>query len=370
MSYKFTTGLIIHFLMTLSLISFISSSDFSYDSPTIPSIVPDTKNTFLSLKDTPNSYSGQAGKCVQVGAGENALAFGSCGNVTAGNASSFNATYDAYYLANYTNKSNYWDNYNTANSTQMENSGGILNILESWIKSLFTNPFNQFLNTTSNVTFNNITANSLSLTNNLTFGIGTMLVGNNFPAFCNAPNPRACLFFNGSGTGSYQFRSTAGITQFDIGVTTGNAVATFNVSGKSGLFGCMNETWVLDYTTEKQALAVGGYYPYMVTPTSSSHGAIIPYDVLLTQIIGKSSVKGDCTDNNGKNMKIYRNLTAGGSISNIYNISFGGGNKNISNVNINLTKEDMLMLSSDAYTCASGQPMQDVIIQFRGEKRC
>jgi len=35
------------------------------------------------------------------------------------------------------NKSDYWDNYNTANSTQMENSGGTLNILVSWLESLF-----------------------------------------------------------------------------------------------------------------------------------------------------------------------------------------------------------------------------------------
>jgi len=35
------------------------------------------------------------------------------------------------------NSSDYWDNMNTINTTQMENSGGVLNILESWLKSLF-----------------------------------------------------------------------------------------------------------------------------------------------------------------------------------------------------------------------------------------
>lgn len=35
------------------------------------------------------------------------------------------------------NSSDYWDSLNTYNSTQMENSGGTLNILVSWITSLF-----------------------------------------------------------------------------------------------------------------------------------------------------------------------------------------------------------------------------------------
>jgi len=35
------------------------------------------------------------------------------------------------------NSSDYWDDMNTINATQMENSGGTLNILESWLNSLF-----------------------------------------------------------------------------------------------------------------------------------------------------------------------------------------------------------------------------------------
>lgn len=90
-----------------------------------------------------------------------------------------------------TNSSNYWDTLDTFNATQMENSNGVLSILQSWLNSLYLkitdlplenmtkshcsnitgavsdlctitsgaggNPFNQVLNTTSNVTFNNIT---------------------------------------------------------------------------------------------------------------------------------------------------------------------------------------------------------------------
>jgi len=49
----------------------------------------------------------------------------------------YNATYDSYVTANYTNKSNYWDDLNIFNATQMEDSGGVLNILVSWLVSLF-----------------------------------------------------------------------------------------------------------------------------------------------------------------------------------------------------------------------------------------
>jgi len=51
--------------------------------------------------------------------------------------STYNATYADYVTANYTNKSNYWDNMGTINTTQMQDNGGILNILESWLYSLF-----------------------------------------------------------------------------------------------------------------------------------------------------------------------------------------------------------------------------------------
>ena len=51
--------------------------------------------------------------------------------------STYNVTYHNYVVANFSNKSNYWDNMNTINATQMEDSGGILNILVSWLTELF-----------------------------------------------------------------------------------------------------------------------------------------------------------------------------------------------------------------------------------------
>jgi len=47
----------------------------------------DTIKNFLGLSDTPSSYSGQAGQCVVVNPGENALTFGNCSNSTSGGGS-------------------------------------------------------------------------------------------------------------------------------------------------------------------------------------------------------------------------------------------------------------------------------------------
>ncbi len=51
--------------------------------------------------------------------------------------STYNATYHNYVVANYSNVSNYWDNLSTYNSTQMDSTGGYLNIIVSWLTSLF-----------------------------------------------------------------------------------------------------------------------------------------------------------------------------------------------------------------------------------------
>lgn len=58
-------------------------------------------------------------------------------NQTSTSDSTYNATYHNYAIANYTNKSNFWDNLNTINTTQIEDNGGILNILESWLTTFF-----------------------------------------------------------------------------------------------------------------------------------------------------------------------------------------------------------------------------------------
>ncbi|KKN20292.1 hypothetical protein LCGC14_0937040 [marine sediment metagenome] len=75
------------------------------------------------------------------------------------------------------NSSEFWitniGSLGDVNSTQFSNNGGFLNILESWVRGLAVNPFDQDLNTTSNVNFTN-----LNLSGNLLVGggfIGTPL---------------------------------------------------------------------------------------------------------------------------------------------------------------------------------------------------
>ena len=76
--------------------------------------------TFLGLTDTPASYAGESGQCVKVNAGENALEFGECGNVS-GNAS-YNystATYDMY--------GQWWYNYtDTVKDVWVNESGDVM----------------------------------------------------------------------------------------------------------------------------------------------------------------------------------------------------------------------------------------------------
>lgn len=48
----------------------------------------------------------------------------------------------------WSNKSDYWDNLNTTNSTQLENQGGTLHIIESWLTTRITDIWNTLWNGT------------------------------------------------------------------------------------------------------------------------------------------------------------------------------------------------------------------------------
>jgi len=67
------------------------------------------------------------------------------------------------------NSSNYWDGLDTFNSTQMENNGGILNILEGWLNGLFCKLTGCSM-TGNLITTGNITADTY-------FGDGSQLTG-------------------------------------------------------------------------------------------------------------------------------------------------------------------------------------------------
>jgi len=75
----------------------------------------------------------------------------------------YNITYDAYTTLNSTNTSNYWDDLNTTNSTQIENNGGILNILVSWLESLFVSDSDLPLANQTSPHCSNITGNATDL---------------------------------------------------------------------------------------------------------------------------------------------------------------------------------------------------------------
>src|SRR3990167_7288074 len=61
-----------------------------------------------------------------------------------------NTTFGIQILNNNSNSSAYWDNLNSFNATQMSESNGLLNILESYLTT-FINTFNFGANTTANI---------------------------------------------------------------------------------------------------------------------------------------------------------------------------------------------------------------------------
>ena len=91
---KFQISIFSFLFIFLFSSSFISATDFYYDNPSLPSLKPPTTTT-----TTINNVTGS------------------------------------------TNSSDYWDNLDTTNSTQFDNSGSTLSILESWLTSFVDNWF-------------------------------------------------------------------------------------------------------------------------------------------------------------------------------------------------------------------------------------
>jgi len=71
---------LIIWLGAIIFLSSIVTAKIGYDNPTLPKIelAIQSIKTFLGLTDTPNSYSGQGGKCIKVGSSESGLEFGDC----------------------------------------------------------------------------------------------------------------------------------------------------------------------------------------------------------------------------------------------------------------------------------------------------
>lgn len=152
----------------------------------IAEAVASAVNTFLELTDTPASYSGQGGLCLKVNGAEDAIEFAACGgsggksgdtdylynnsNTMFFNETKLNSSIDIRASDINVNSSDYWDDLGTINATQMEDSNGELNILESWIQGLIT-AYNYI--TSTNVAFYNQTnhwEDNQNFTKNITVG--------------------------------------------------------------------------------------------------------------------------------------------------------------------------------------------------------
>ena len=108
-----------------------------------------------------------------------------------------------YVNSNYTNKSNFWDDTNTFNSTQMENSGGYLNILVSWLTSLFYTESeidSKIINNASYFATGNtsyVLKTGDTMTGNLNFSTGVNITNVNQLNMKNIGN-NSCVMTNGS----------------------------------------------------------------------------------------------------------------------------------------------------------------------------
>ncbi len=181
------------------------------------------------------------------------------------------------------NVSEYWNtnigSLGEVNSTQFENSGGQLHLLDSWLTTFINafgfltgNIFDQSLNTTDNVTFNNVTIN-----NNLSVNTNTLFVdSSNNRVGIGTTNPSATLDVNGSingemyydaivdasGKGKYTTvnQATAGESEgASIFIRNGNYTENTNIVLKNGqkLVGESREGVVIDLNGSYQLKAVG-----------------------------------------------------------------------------------------------------------------
>jgi hypothetical protein len=132
------------------------------------------------------------------------------------------------------NSSDFWDDTDTFNSTEMEVNAGVLTIVKSWLRELIQSIssalFNQDLNTTSNVTFNVMNATALSGDLNFSFI-------QNHPASVTDTNAStACSgaeYLAGNGT---CVNISATVNPFDQSLNTTDSVVFNNVTAGEAFF--------------------------------------------------------------------------------------------------------------------------------------
>lgn len=152
-----------------------------------------------------------------------------------------NTTAGIQFLVNNSiNKSAYWNDYGSANATQIINSNGILTILESWLssfwESMFRNYFDQSLNKTDNAVFNRLNITSSYLCNSTACFSFSDLNATGTAGTEPAWNGNYTIFTGLINNASYLSTYNATYARYSTNVSNTNS----NFTGNITLTGCIN----------------------------------------------------------------------------------------------------------------------------------
>ena len=168
---------------------------------------------------------------------------------------SFNTTLAGTNLS--VNSSNFWDNYNTTNTTQLENQGGLLHIIDSFIEglviSVLGNFFDQDLNESSSVKFNDVNATGLY------YGNGSQLTGltltetdpqwtGNQSLYYNTTDIEGFSYYNLTRINTTQFISLANLTLNETWMNLVSAPFLDNIQNPTGDVGFNFGNQEIDFT--------------------------------------------------------------------------------------------------------------------------
>ncbi|KKL84696.1 hypothetical protein LCGC14_1962150 [marine sediment metagenome] len=196
------------------------------------------------------------------------------------------------------NKTDYWDNYNTANATQIENSGGVLNILVSWLEGLFISDTDEGdLNVNSSDHWDNFDTESELTHDNLISGTiadhDTGATGSELDTLTD--NSMADVLHrhselsasDGTPDGVFTVDATGNVRFYDSG---NDPTLNIGDSGSGGNFGFLR--WVSATDTLNLGTTIGGTFNDQITllesgnvgigTTSPTHALNVVGDVNIT----------------------------------------------------------------------------------------
>jgi len=212
------------------------------------------------------------------------------------------------------NSSVYWGNYNGTNSTHFENVNGDLTIVYSWLTSFVNalvgasvNPFDQVLNTTSNVTFNNISAGNI--TANYFIGDGSDLTNIQYTETDPLWTSNQSLYYLLSNPFGY-YNST------DFNIADYRTLANFSFIGDNITSWSINPETSLTYD-----LGSGSErWRYLYVQNSSSDYADITYDLNVDGDISASTI--NATNITLKNLWVVNMISSGNNTADWFNGQF------------------------------------------------